>query len=30
MTLPRVFHDVFIVVAGTLAEALEGDVGSLL
>ena len=30
MTLPRVFHDVFIVVAGTLAEAIEGEVGPVL
>ena len=29
MTLPRVFHDVFIAVADTLAEALEGEVGSV-
>jgi hypothetical protein len=29
MTLPCVFHDVFIVVADTLAEAFEGEVGSL-
>ena len=30
MTLPCVFHDVFIVVADTLAEAFESEVGSLL
>jgi hypothetical protein len=30
MTLPCVFHDVFIAVADTLAEAVEGEVGSLL
>jgi len=30
MTLPRVFHDVFIVVVDTLAEAIEGAVGPVL
>jgi len=30
MTLPCVFHDVFIAVADTLAEAIEGEVGSVL
>jgi hypothetical protein len=30
MTLPCVFHDVFIAVMDTLAEAIEGEVGSVL
>ena len=30
MTLPRVFHDVFIPVADTLAESIEGEVGPVL
>ena len=30
MTLPRVFHDVFIAVADTLAESIEGEVGPVL
>src|SRR6188474_3507736 len=30
MTLPCVFHDVFIVVADTLAEPIEGEVGPVL
>ena len=30
MTLPCVFHDVFIVVADTLAEAFDSEVGSPL
>ena len=27
MTLPRVFHDVFIAVVDTVAESIEGEVG---
>jgi hypothetical protein len=30
MTLPRVFHDVFIAVVDTLAESIEGKVGPVL
>src|SRR6185436_15410195 len=30
MTLPRVFHDVFIAVVDTLAESIEGEVGPVL
>ena len=30
MTLPCVFHDIFIAVADTLAEAIEGEVGWVL
>jgi len=30
MTLPRVFHDVFIAVVDTVAESIEGEVGPVL